>query len=280
MKVPTQAGIAKARSDVEYIKKQRETQGAHVFSLDVCFLDLARAAVTTVGRALHDTFGWRGTGFMISDRLFITSNHVIEDSTETTEFFVEFNFELDVMNVPKPVTRFALAPNDFFMSSPKEELDFTIVALGKRVFGEGSLTDFGFCPIKKIANEQALGTLANIVGHPKGQFKQMAIRNNLIVARSDEVLQYYSGSSVGSSGSPVFNDKWEPIALHHWGCPTRAAYTADGKLGPENSREGIRISAIVERITSEKDRLSHERRTLIDEALSCEFRHPSLLRRE
>jgi endonuclease G len=313
MKAPTPAGIAKIRSNMENNKKQREdslkascsekpleerktkrkqansgekkepatrlAQRARALSLDVCFLDLARAAASTVGRVLHNTLGWQGTGFMISDRLFVTNNHVIRDSPKAEEFFVEFNYELDVMKVPKPVTRFALAPNDFFMSSPKEDLDFTIVALGSRVFGKGKLSDFGFCPIKDTENKHELGMLANIVGHPEGQFKQMAIRSNRIVAWNDEVLQYYTKAKVGSSGSPVFNDDWEPIALHHWGCPTRTAYTTNGKLGPEDTKEGIRISAIVKRINSEKNRLSQKQRALIDGALGCPFRQPSLLKR-
>jgi endonuclease G len=163
------------------------------------------------------------------------------------------------------------------MSSPEEELDFTIVALGKRLSGKGSLSDFGYYPIKDTEKHE-IGALANIIGHPKGQFKRMAIRNNQITSWSDEVLQYYTAASVGSSGSPVFNDKWELIALHHWGCPTRTAHTPRGKPSPEKTREGIRISAIVKQINSEKNRLSQKQRALIDAALSCPLRHPSRLR--
>jgi endonuclease G len=261
MKAPTPADIG-------------EKQGSRALYMDVYFLDVARAAASSVGRVVHNVFGWRGTGFMISDRLFMTCNHVILDAQKATEFFVEFNYELDVMAVPKAVTRFALAPDDFFMSSPKDALDFTIVALGNRVFGEGNLSDFGYIPIKEPENRLPMDKLANVIGHPKGQFKQMSIRSNRIAARSNEVLQYYTPANVGSSGSPVFNDKWKLIAMHHWGCPTRTAYTPRGKPGPENTREGICISAIVKRINSEKNRLSQKQRALIDAALNCPSRHP------
>jgi len=276
MKTPSPAGMAKSGSNLDNTKNPREKQGARAVYADVYFLDIARAAASSVGRVVHNVFGWRGTGFMISNRLFMTCNHVILDSQKATEFFVEFSFELDVMAVPKAVTSFSLAPHDFFMSSPKDNLDFTIVALGNRVFGEGKLSDFSYCHIKDDENGRPIDKIANVIGHPKGQFKQMVIRNNRIAARNDEVLQYYTAANVGSSGSPVFNDKWELIALHHWGCPTRTAYTFSGKPGPENTREGIRISAIVKRINSEKNRLSQKQRALIDAALDCSFRHPSL----
>ena len=247
-------------------------------TMDVSFLELAQAASSAVVRVLHNMRGWRGTGFMISDRLFMTNNHVIPDSTKAKEFFVEFNYELDPMNVPKAVTSFALSPNDFFISSPEDDLDFTILALGNRLVGKGKLSDFGFCPI--FEDDSSAGCRwANIIHHPQGRFKHIIIRQNQIVATNRDVLQYYAETEVGSSGAPVFNDDWETIALHHWRAPTKKAFTPEGKPGPKDTREGICISAIVERINSEKEKLSQKQRALIDTALSCRFRHPSVLKR-
>jgi endonuclease G len=245
--------------------------------LDVYFVEAARAAASAVGKVVDRALDcFKATGFMISDSLFLTNNHVIENQSKAENSFVEFNYELDVTGKQKPVTRFAFAPDDFFITSPEGDLDFTIVAVGKRIFGEGELSDFGYCPITETPNKHSLGILANIVGHPDGKFKQIAIRKNRIAARNDDVLLYYTNTEIGSSGSPVFNDQWKPIALHHWGVPSRD--TINGKPAPKETNEGIRISAIVNRINSEKKNLPANQQLLITHALDSGKSFPSMLK--
>ena len=244
--------------------------------VDICFLDLARAASETVGRVLrHDSM--KGNGFMISDKLFMTNNHIVHDCEVAKRSVVEFNYELDQCGCPKPTTKFAFEPKDFLMKSPKEDLDFTIVAIGDRVSGESKLTDFGFCPLKVEEDKCALGEFVNIIQHPGLEFKKIVLRTGRLVAQSEEVLHYYATVISGSSGSPVFNDKFEPIAIHHYGCPSRMAFTQNGKPGPKQIAEGIRISAIVKRINSERSNLDKEQRRLVDIALAYSFSYPSLL---
>ena len=132
-----------------YIKDERAptlAQKPRVPSIDISFLDLAKAAAATVGRVLHKNLEFQGAGFMISSRLFLTNNHVIYDSKDALASLVEFNHELNIMGHPKPVTRFTLAPNGFLLSSSRKDLDFTIVAIGNRVSGKSELLDFGYCP--------------------------------------------------------------------------------------------------------------------------------------
>lgn len=245
-------------------------------SLDIGFLDLAMAAAATVGRVLHNNLEFRGAGFMISSRLFLTNNHVIYDSRDALASFVEFNHELNIMGRPKPVTRFTLAPNGFFMSSSREDLDFTIVAMGNRVSGKGELSDFGYCPIGGTDNNHPLGEFVNVIHHPGGSFKQIILSAQL-AAYTDEVLHYYANTRSGSSGAPVLNDQFELIGIHHYRRPTRMSMTPGGKPGPRDANEGIRTSAIVKRVNSEKNKLTKKQRVLIDTALACPFSHPSLL---
>src|SRR5262249_32673718 len=46
------------------------------------------------------------------------------------------------------------------------------------------------------------------------------------------------------SGSPVFNDDWELVALHHWGHPFLEQKDEKGKPLPQNVNEGVRVSAL------------------------------------
>jgi endonuclease G, mitochondrial len=244
---------------------------------DISYLDLVQAAASSVGRVVHDTYSWQGTGFMISDRLFMTNKHIIFDPIGAKDFFVEFNYELNDMKIPKSITAFALSPETLFVSSPDYYLDFSIVAIGTRICGEGDLVDFGYSPISnKDMPTKPEG--ANIIHHPRGGYKQITKLQNQIVAVGPDVLHYYADTDVGSSGAPVFNDNWDLIALHHWGAPTRTAYAPNGEPGPNDTKEGVRISAIVEKINQEKDRMNQKQIALIEKALSCDHTHLNLLK--
>ena len=64
----------------------------------------------------------------------------------------------------------------------------------------------------------------NIIQHPDGQAMKVVLTQNYIAKdMSDSRLQYIADTMDGSSGSPVFNQDWEVIALHHSGKP----YPAD-----------------------------------------------------
>jgi len=258
-------------------EKPRLTQRAQPLSGGVHLLEIARLAAPSIGRVLSRILVFQGTGVMISDRLFLTNNHVIYDPEDAMTSLVEFNYELNRIRQPKPVTRFVLAPDNFFMSSPQEDLDFTVVAVGDRILGKRALSDFGYCPIKN-ADDEPLGESVNVIHHPSGNFKQIDLHGEL-AAHTDEVLHYRAKTRSGSSGAPVFNDHFELIGIHHYRCPSRAAKTIDGSPEPKDVHEGIRMSAIVKRINSEKIHLGKKQRALIDTVLDCPFKCPSLLKR-
>ncbi len=87
----------------------------------------------------------------------------------------------------------------------------------------------------------------NIIQHPRGRPKEVALQDNQVVKVDNVVVQYSCDTEPGSSGSPVFNNQWQLVALHH------ASVVADGRHGrrspgsPANARflnEGIRLSAM------------------------------------
>ena len=249
--------------------------GKTVDFVGVSFLDYARAATGCIGRIIFSDGRPQGSGFLISDRLFLTNNHVIESAEAAVDFLVEFNYELDVHGRARTVTRFALAPGDFFVTEPQDDLDYTLVALGARDVGPGQLADFGFCPLFDSDDKHVLGEYVNVVQHPDGDYKQVVLRENKLVSRLGRVLHYEADTEPGSSGSPVFNDQWEAVALHHWGGPHLETQTADGQPVPTSVNEGIRISAIVDSLRSWRPNLTPAQQALLDQALNAGFRYPS-----
>lgn len=60
-------------------------------------------------------------------------------------------------------------------------------------------------------------------------------------------VQYVTSTLPGSSGSPVFNDDWEVIGLHHAG-----GYLPEKEDGPVYFRnEGMTIKAILDDLPDE-----------------------------
>jgi len=69
----------------------------------------------------------------------------------------------------------------------------------------------------------------NIIQHPGGQPKQIAIRNNLAAALQAGDLAYYTDTKAGSSGSPVCNDGWQVLALHKASTMSMGKFNYQGK---------------------------------------------------
>ncbi|MDQ3624460.1 MAG: serine protease, partial [Verrucomicrobiota bacterium] len=189
-------------------------QGGAPDFLNVAFLETAVAAAGTVARVAYADRRPQGSGFMVSDRLFLTNNHVISSAAAARQFVLEFDYQLDYRGQPREATRFGLAPEVFFLTSPETELDFTLIAIGRRLEGRGELGSYGYTPLLARDDKHVLGELVNVVQHPEGNFKQAVIRENQLVARLKTVLHYVADTMPGSSGSPVFNDQWEVVALH------------------------------------------------------------------
>jgi V8-like Glu-specific endopeptidase len=112
-----------------------------------------------------------------------------------------------------------------------------------------------------LRNKAIVGEYVNVVQHPNGEPKQLALRENQIVDELEDFLHYQTDTAPGSSGSPVFNDQWEAVALHHSGVPrkdeqgrilTREGTPWTRDMGEHRidwvANEGARISRIVRHV--------------------------------
>lgn len=262
--------------------------GSTVDFEDIKILTLAEAASKTVARIVDREIP-RGTGFMISEELFLTNNHVLYDDTEASKATIEFNYEFNVKDQIKPITTYKLAPKKLFLFSHESDLDFSIIAVGPKKSGPDDLSDFGFCPLSSADSKHTLGMWANIIQHPEGRPKQIVFRENRLAGRlegKNGMLHYYSDTENKSSGSPVFNDKFEVIALHHYAAKLQHRAKCNSyncclccnlneAMMYRRLNEGIRISSIVKNL--EERKLKDEEQKLIDKALNYKFSNPSTL---
>jgi endonuclease G len=175
---------------------------------------IARIAVRGVG---GEQQGW-GSGFLIAPRVLLTNNHVLESAEVARTSRAEFEYELDVADAPRGPIPFRLRPDELFITSGP--LDFTAVAIEPRSLdGARSLASFGWLPLLPDQGKAFDGEWLTIVQHPQGERKQVCVRENQLLKRTTDVLWYTTDTQPGSSGSPVFNNDWFVVALHHSGVP-------------------------------------------------------------
>jgi endonuclease G len=222
-------------------------RGGTLDFVGVAFLQRGRQAADAVGRVAFLSDAPQGTGFLVGPGLFLTNHHVIESQSAARRLQVQFDYEYDPMGRAVTPTSFFFDPDTCFVTDGIQGLDYTLIAIGERRSGTRALSDFGFVPLSDAGDKHMLGEIANVVQHPDGRFKELVLRENHLVARDEtlNVLHYVADTEQGSSGSPVFNNEWEAIALHHWGGPWREVMSTKGKALATEINEGIRISAIV-----------------------------------
>lgn len=261
---------SKRRSRLREVDKASGPERVYGGTIDfvgISFLERGWRAAQSVARVAFRDGRAQGSGFMISNRLFITNNHVIGSESDASQLTLEFDYELDPADRVRVATRFELDPQSLFVTDGRDALDFTVVAVGKRVVGARVLQEIGFCSLSDAPDKHALGEVANIIQHPDGRYKEVVLRENRLVSRLDSVLHYVADTEPGSSGSPVFNNEWRVIALHHWGGPWLQKADDSGKPVPREVNEGVRISAIVKELRQRAKSLPTEQRMLVEQAL-------------
>jgi V8-like Glu-specific endopeptidase len=227
--------IEPALGSVNVKKEQVEllTSGRSTF-LPIAFLTKGIEKSRSVARVV--TSHGLGTGFSVGKSYFLTNNHVIGSKEVASNAKIQFDYELGSNGSPIPFKEFLLDPeaNGGFFTSAKD--DWTLVKI-KDYMGE-----FDAIQLRDVLVSQ--NDFVNIVQHPGGEYKQIAIYHNLVIAASTDRVQYLTDTLPGSSGSPVFNSKWEVVALHHRGSSIKtsgANYLCN---------QGININLIIKELGS------------------------------
>jgi hypothetical protein len=154
-----------------------------------------------------------GTGWLIAPRLLITCHHVLnarnpgEASAADADFVAQATATIAEFDYDHhEATTKTIAVESIAIADAR--LDYAIV----RIAETGR---------EPLAVRRAMFQLAsddyvplNVIQHPSGLPKQIAVRNNLATHVDDKRVRYFTDTSGGASGSPVLDDLWRAVALH------------------------------------------------------------------
>ena len=102
---------------------------------------------------------------------------------------------------------------------------------------------WGFIPLRDTI-AYAPGQRLNVIQHPRGRRKEVALQSNTVTNIFTNHVRYSTDTEPGSSGSPVLNNSWDLVALHH------AAGSQDG-TGDWLDNQGVRVDKIVADLRSQ-----------------------------
>jgi len=256
---------------------------------------IAMVTLKVAKSGLPSGSGW-GSGFLISNSLFMTNNHVILNEAFCDDVNMQFMYQDNYNTEPAISSEFFETNEDSFFHT-NAGLDYTIVRLRRNPYrfripfpyrlGEDRvnhsypakheyadteqieelnyLSDFitkkqpisefdpgrilhffgytpgskyGFIPLRPTVSYPE-GLRLNVIQHPQGRKKEVVVQQNELTDVHTNVIHYFSDTDYGSSGSPVFNNTWDLMALHHARKPS------------ESANEGMRIDKIVADLRNE-----------------------------
>lgn len=208
--------------------------------MDVSFLaqGLDRAKSVCRMTVSFEKGSCHATAFRIGPRTLLTNHHVLHDWRHTDRpahaVQAEFRYELDdagSLRVPivircDPTSIVGDRTHDFAVVSTIDPMP----------------DDVPIVPLHRAATVEP-DDRVYIIQHPRGLPKKVALHHNLVRFANDDVVQYWTDTEAGSSGSPVFDRYWRAVALHHqW-----VESPVDDGVAYRN--QGRAISRIVERLT-------------------------------
>ncbi len=222
-----------ARVDFTFIER------AHTLARSI-----ARLTVPRVFSGIPDDKFVYGTGWIIAPGILMTNHHVIdardrrprpfgpgEQAATEPDFYTQSERTVAEFDYYNEAGDSHLKCRDSKLLASNRELDYAIIELEEAE----KIADRQ--PIRVVTEQPTLirGARVNIVQHPRGGPLRFAIRNNFFVRRAERpaFMYYQTDTEPGASGSPVCNDDWQVVALHH------ASLRVPSELVPQEVVDGM-----------------------------------------
>ncbi|MGW3630995.1 trypsin-like peptidase domain-containing protein [Streptomyces sp. NPDC005122] len=202
---------------------------------DVAFLRRGMEKATAVCRLrVTDDAGrhCHGTAFRVGPELLLTNHHVVCGSAAGRTVAVEawFGYEQDLDGRDLEHHTVACDPESIVGDADE---DWAVIRVAEPMPDDAVVVEL---PERVTVD---VGERLYIIQHPNGGVKKLAARHNVVRYVDEHVVQYWTDTENGSSGSPVFDERWRLVALHR-------NWTQTGLLSePEYRNEGLRIERVI-----------------------------------
>lgn len=182
---------------------------------DICWLKKGLKIAGSVACIRRPDRYASATGFLIAPDLLLTNYHVLFDKDIAARSKAEFHYERDWSGALEPPKNY-----EFDLSQPSnfktnKELDYAIVRVRDNPGELFGWVDLSIRSHKKPRRDTPL----IIIQHPDGETKKIALYENKVknpkTNNHDKKVHYTGDTYSGSSGSPVFDQEWNIVALHH-----------------------------------------------------------------
>ncbi len=237
---PTAAAVDWKASPATTAVAERQTADEPTL-LDITFLERGLELAEAVVRLrVTATSGKRyyGTGFLIAPDLVLTNHHVLYDEEHgggpATRVEVWFGYERNFDGGAfRPYVAIEGEPASI---QGAEDHDWAVVRVKQaEVPTTAQVVDLD------TPGSVGVDDRVYVIQHPLGGPKQIGMIHNVVRWLDKDAVQYLTDTEEGSSGAPVFDERWEIVALHHQG------KTVDLGGGTREIRnQGQRIERVVE----------------------------------